>query len=227
MKEIILESQLINIAPKMIIGVISASVENTIKLDALDKSFEELIDEIENSFTLETVKFQPEVFATREVYKQLGKDPNRYRPSADALLRRVSKKMPLNRISILVDIINMVSIKTGFSIGGFDYDKINGTIKQGIGLLNEPFEAIGRGEINIENMPVYHDEIGPIGTPTSDHVRTSISLDTKKILIIINGYSGNIENIDLAIHYCRQLLLIHANGKDIQIKKYGNLSLES
>jgi DNA/RNA-binding domain of Phe-tRNA-synthetase-like protein len=79
----------------------------------------------------------------------------------------------------------------------------------GIGQKDEPYEGIGRGVLNIEGLPVYRDQVGGIGTPTSDHERTKITLDTTHLLVLINGYDGNEENIvrcgefiqDLAVKY--------------------------
>lgn len=84
--------------------------------------------------------------ATREAYKRCGKDPGRYRPSAEALRRRLMRGIPLYQIDTLVDLINLVSLRTGHSIGGFDADKIQGNrLELGIGKAEEPFEGIGRG----------------------------------------------------------------------------------
>ena len=83
--------------------------------------------------------------------------------------------IPLYQIDTLVDLINLVSLRTGHSIGGFDTDKIQGThLELGIGKAGEPFEGIGRGVLNIEGLPVYRDSFGGIGTPTSDHERTKM-----------------------------------------------------
>ena len=91
----------------------------------------------------------------------------------------------------MVDLINLVSLRTGYSIGGFDADKIQGNhLELGIGRAGEPFEGIGRGVLNIEGLPVYRDALGGIGTPTSDDERTKMGLDTTHILALVNGYSG-------------------------------------
>ena len=157
-----------------------------------------LWDEI-NAFTKELttttqpddIKQQPAIAATREVYKRCGKDPSRYRPSAEALRRRLMRGLELYRIDTLVDLINLVSLRTGYSIGGFDADKIQGNnLELGVGRAEEPFEGIGRGTLNIEGLPVYRDLTGGIGTPTSDNERTKMGLETRHILAIVNGYSG-------------------------------------
>lgn len=115
----------------------------------------------------------------------------RYRPSAEALRRRLMRGIALYQIDTLVDLINLVSLRTGYSIGGFDADKIQGTdLKLGVGRAEEPFEGIGRGVLNIEGLPVYRDAVGGISTPTSDNERTKMDLGTQHILAIVNGYSG-------------------------------------
>ena len=148
----------------------------------------------------------PAIQATRTAYKRCGKDPSRYRPSSEALIRRTLRDIPLYQIDTLVDLINLVSIRTGYSIGGFDADKISGnTLELGIGKAGEPYEGIGRGELNIEGMPVYRDAIGGIGTPTSDHERTKLDIGTSHLLTIINGYSGK-EGLEDATLYMQALL---------------------
>ena len=166
------------------------------------------------TYTVSDIKLLPTIQATRNAYKIAGKDPNRYRPSAEALMRRLINGNDLYKISTLVDLINLVSLKTGYSIGGFDRDKIEGTPILGVGVENEKFEGIGRGLLNIAGLPVYRDDKGGIGTPTSDEVRTSISLNTKNILIIINGYSGK-EGLNEAVDYTISLLKIFAKAIDV------------
>lgn len=168
-----------------------AEVKNTPYCKELWEEIGAFTAELTASTQMEEIKLQPAIAATREAYKRCGKDPGRYRPSAEALRRRLLRGIPLYQIDTLVDLINLVSLRTGYSIGGFDADKIVGTaLELGIGRAGEPFEAIGRGELNIEGLPVYRDATGGIGTPTSDHERTKMGLETTHILAIVNGYSG-------------------------------------
>ena len=102
----------------------------------------------------------------------------------------------LYQIDTLVDLINLASIKYGYSIGGFDADKFVGdTLTLGIGKAGEPYEGIGRGMINIEGLPVYRDALSGVGTPTSDHERTKITINTRHLLVLINGYDGNEQSV--------------------------------
>ena len=116
-----------------------------------------------------------------------------------------------------MDLINLVSIRYGYSIGGFDADKFVGdTLTLGIGKAGEPYEGIGRGELNIEGMPVYRDAVGGVGTPTSDHERTKLGLETTRLLTIINGYSGK-QGLQEAADYMVELLKEFASAEDIQL----------
>ena len=98
-----------------------------------------------------------------EIDEKCGKDPSRYRPSAEALIRRVLQGKPLYQKNTFVDLINLASIAYGYSIGGFDADKFVGdTLTLGVGKAGEPYEGIGRCVLNIEGLPVYRDELGGV-----------------------------------------------------------------
>ena len=121
----------------------------------------------------------------------------------------------LYQIDTLVDLINLASIAYGYSIGGFDADKFDGEILTlGIGRAGEPYEGIGRGMINIEGLPVYRDATGGVGTPTSDNERTKLTLQTKHLVVLINGYDGNENNVQANAEYIQDLLrkYCHSDG---------------
>lgn len=172
-------------------AAVYATVRNTLHSEGLWQEIDAFTRELQATETVDSIKQQTAIVATREAYRACGKDPSRYRPSAEALRRRLLRGLDLYQIDTLVDLINLVSLRTGYSIGGFDADKIQGSnLCLGIGKAGEEFEGIGRGALNIEGLPVYRDAIGGIGTPTSDHERTKMSVETTHILAIINGYSG-------------------------------------
>jgi DNA/RNA-binding domain of Phe-tRNA-synthetase-like protein len=197
-----------------------AKVKNTPYSDALWKLIDEFTLRYREKYTTDSIKEMASIRATREAYKKCGKDPSRYRPSGEALCRRILRGLPLYQIDTLVDLINVVSIQSGYSIGGFDADKIQGeTLVLGIGKAGEPYEGIGRGELNIEGMPVYRDAVGGIGTPTSDHERTKLGLETTHLLTIINGYSGKDGLMDAA-DYMVQLLKDYASAEDVVVTEF-------
>ena len=209
--EIIISEEIKQRCPELTGAAVLASVQNTETNALLWQEIEQFISDYRNRYTTDSIKEMPSILATREVYKRCGKDPSRYRPSGEALVRRTLKGNDLYRVSTLVDLINLASIAYGYSIGGFDADKIQGDVLTlGIGREGEPYEGIGRGTLNIEGLPVYRDEIGGIGTPTSDNERTKITADTTQLLCIVNGYDGNEENVLACARYIQKLLQKYA-----------------
>lgn len=204
------------ICPDLYILVIACDVKNTISDEQLWKEITEEEMAVRASMKLEEInKWQP-IFATRQAYKRLGKDPNRYRPSAEALRRRILRELPLYKVDTLVDLINLLSIRSGYSIGGFDASKIVGNeLVLGVGREGENYQGIGRGDLNIAGLPVYRDTQGGIGTPTSDEERTKINLDTSRLLMIINGYSGE-DGLEAAGRYGVDLLRRYVSAINIK-----------
>ncbi len=193
MFEIKISEDIKRVCPAFCGIAVYAAVKNTPHSEGLWNEIGTFTEELTSTTCLEDIKLQPAIAATRDAYKRCGKDPGRYRPSAEALRRRLMRGIPLYQIDTLVDLINLVSLRTGYSIGGFDADKIQGKhLELGIGRAGEPFDAIGRGVLNIEGLPVYRDSFGGIGTPTSDNERTKMDMGTTHILAIVNGYSGEI-----------------------------------
>ena len=191
MIQITLSEDILAACPDLHVLAIACRVRNT---ESDIRLWDEIAQEeemVRQTMKLEEVNKWLPIRATRQAYKKLGKDPNRYRPSAEALRRRILRELPLYRIDTLVDLINLVSIRSGYSIGGFDAMKIQGDrLVLGVGKEGEVYRGIGRGELNIAGLPVYRDDIGGIGTPTSDEERTKIDMGTTSLLMIINGYSG-------------------------------------
>lgn len=212
MFEIKVSQELRNACPVFAGAAVYAAVKNTAYCEGLWKEIDAFTQQLTTTTQMEDIKRQPVIAATREAYKRCGKDPGRYRPSAEALRRRLMRGIPLYQIDTLVDLINLVSLRTGHSIGGFDADKIQGTtLELGIGKAGELFEGIGRGVLNIEGLPVYRDSFGGIGTPTSDHERTKMDTSTTHILAIVNGYNGE-EGLREAAEMIRTLLKDYAES---------------
>ena len=214
--EITITNKILEACPKLILGIVRCEVSNSETSIELREEMEEEILRFSASYLLEDINKRPEIEATRRIYKALGKDPNRYRPSAEALCRRIIRGIPIYKVNTLVDIINMVSIRSGFSIGAFDTAKIQGNIILGVGTKEDEFEAIGRGLLNVEGLPLYRDAIGGIGTPTSDNERTKIVDDTTELLLILNGFSGEAGLLE-AINHAIQLLRKYAGLKQYEI----------
>ena len=205
--KIIISDEIRQRCPEFTGAAVLASVKNTKESAPLWEEIERFISEYRQRYTTESIKQMPSIEATREAYKRCGKDPSRYRPSGEALVRRTLKGNELYRVSTIVDLINLASIAYGYSIGGFDADKIQGDVLTlGIGREGEPYEGIGRGPLNIQGLPVYRDEAGGIGTPTSDNERTKMELSTTHLVVLINGYDGNEQRVVENAQYILSLL---------------------
>lgn len=205
--EIIVSNEIENVCPNFIGACVEAKVKNSQYCQDLWNEINTLGKEFKNKLTIETLKEISGIAATRRIYRICGKDPSRYRPAAEALIRRILQGKTLYQIDTLVDLINLASMKYGYSLGGFDADKFVGnTLELGVGKEGEPYEGIGRGMINIQGLPVYRDGIGGVGTPTSDNERTKITINTNHLLVLINGYDGNEALVRQNAEYVQQLI---------------------
>lgn len=218
--EIKFEPVICEAAPALQVVTIEANVSNAPTSDELWSLLDRAAADLRSVSELADINKRPGIRATREAYKVCGKEPNRYRPSSEALSRRAVKEMELYRIDSLVDLINLVSLQSGYSIGGFDMDKIEGEVLTlGVGREGEPFEGIGRGTLNIAGMPVYRDAVGGVGTPTSDNERTKISLSTTRLLMVINIYGVEMP-VDDVVGLSVSLLEKYAGATDVRVKCY-------
>lgn len=208
-----IDSSFRSLCPNFYGAAICAEVENTPSSPALWEEIAQYEQQLRNQFTTETIKERSGIAATRLAYKAFGKDPSRYRPACEQLARRVLQGKGLYKVNTIVDIVNLVSLASGYSTAALDADQISGTqITLGVGGANEPYEAIGRGTLNIEHLPAYRDELGAFATPTSDSTRTMTSLDTTHLLVIINGYDGDHEAVKRASQLTIDLLEKYAHA---------------
>lgn len=213
--EIIVEDKIETVCPSFVGACVEADVENSAYSEELWKLIDEQCENFRQTLTTDTVKDISAFAATRRVYKACGKDPSRYRPSSEALIRRVLQGKQLYQIDTLVDLINLASITYGYSIGGFDAGKFSGdTLSLGVGREGEPYEGIGRGMLNIAGLPVYRDAIGGVGTPTSDNERTKMGLATRRLVALVNGYDGNEETVRATAQLIIRLVERFCNGRN-------------
>lgn len=205
--KIIVSDEIETVCPTFVGACVEAQVENTPYCQELWDEIDALGEKYKQTLTTESLKEMSGIAATRRVYRACGKDPSRYRPASEALIRRMLQGKKLYQIDTLVDLVNLASIAYGYSIGGFDADKFEGeTLTLGVGKAGEPYEGIGRGMINIEGLPVYRDEKGGVGTPTSDNERTKMELKTTHLVVLINGYDGDEQHVRENAVFIQKLL---------------------
>lgn len=205
--KIIVSEEIESVCPTFVGACVEANVVNTPYCQELWDEINVLGEKYRQTLNTESLKEMSGIAATRKVYLACGKDPSRYRPASEALIRRMLQGKELYQRDTLVDLVNLASIAYGYSIGGFDADKFEGdTLTLGVGKAGEPYEGIGRGMINIEGLPVYRDKTGGVGTPTSDNERTKMSIDTTHLVVLINGYDGDEQHVRENAEYIIQLL---------------------
>ena len=205
------------LCPNLRLGCIEAQVSVSDSHEKLNAEADRLMQKIKLTLSFEDISKIAAIAASRKAYKACGKDPARYRLSAEALLRRVVSGKGLYQINNVVDQLNLVSISTGFSIGGYDAGQIQGDITFGVGRPDEPYQAIGRGGLNIENLPVFRDKQGAFGTPTSDSQRTEVTAQTKHFLMVLIDF-GNDPDLEKAIQMAVVLLETYCQAKNVELK---------
>lgn len=189
MNKIFISPEIKEKCPDLVLGCFSCDLTWAASSEALNEKIQSSCTKLASNLTRPEISQIETIASSRQAYKSLGKDPSRYRLSAEALLRRVVTGKGLYQINTIVDTLNLISIETGYSIGGYDLDKIEGDILLGIGKNEEPYEGIGKGSLNIEYLPVFRDALGAFGTPTSDSTRTMVTEHTKSFLMIFLNFA--------------------------------------
>lgn len=220
MIKIELDDRIVAVCPEVKIGLIRARVRNNNTGNDLWAEMERAASDIASRYELLAINQRPAIVATRRLYKALGKDPGRYRVASEQLCRRIVRGLGLYRLTTLIDVVNLVSVVSGYAISGLDADKIEGdTLRMGVGCADEIYHGIGRGPLNIEHMPVYRDAVGGIATPTSDEERTKFTLETTKVQICINAFAPEMP-LEQAVEWTAQLLKRYAHADEIETDIY-------
>jgi len=202
--------------PKTSLGCVSAQVEAPISPPALIAELNGCEQAILSLLEPRVVLESPQILATRAAYKALGKDPARYRGSAEALLRRIIAGKGLPRINAVVDIINLVSVESRLPIGLYDLAHVQGDIVFRAGRAGETYKGIGKYDLNLEGLPVFCDALGPHGSPTSDSERTIVTSETKNVLAVIISFAGK-EGLDRWTERMRELFAQYASANRCEI----------
>lgn len=157
----------------------------------------------------------PNIKESRAAYKAFGKDPSRYRVSSEALIRRIGQGKGLYEVNTVVDVNNLISIESGFSVGSYDIANIGDDLVFRIGREGETYKGIGKDEINIEKLPVIADEKGAIGSSTSDSERAMITENAREVLTLIYSFSDN-DDLEKALEYGKKYLEQYAQAKEVE-----------
>lgn len=187
--KLIISKELRDILPDFKVSCYTAILKNNNDENHLSEeiteAFHNLTTKYQQLYSLEDVVNIPRIKKVRDGYKKLGKDPSHTRPACEALLRRILKYGSIYRLGDVIDVGNLLSLTFLKSVCIVDYDKIVGDITIRIGKETDEYYGINRGQINVKNLPLYSDEVSAFGNPTSDTIRTAITNQTKKILVML------------------------------------------
>jgi DNA/RNA-binding domain of Phe-tRNA-synthetase-like protein len=199
--------------PRVALGCVTAEVQGGETPPRLSEELKSRGEEILRLPSPRAVLEFAQVLATRAAYKALGKDPARYRGSAEALLRRVIANKGLPRINAVVDVINLVSVESRLPVGLYDLAAVSGAILFRAGRAGETYKGIGKYDLNLEGLPLFADGIGPHGSATSDSERTMVTASTKSIVALIVSFGGAADLPRWTQRMC-ELLTLYAAAKN-------------
>ena len=213
--EISIQPALKGLVPNLALGCVSARVSVEEHSQSLWHEIDQHLAHLSSTIKPEQINTIPQIAAMRSAYKALGKDPSRYRGSAEALLRRVLQGKGLYQINSVVDINNLVSLESLHPAGTYDLEKITSPIELRIGAAGESYKGIGKDLINIESLPVFADAEGAFGSPTSDSERAMVRLETRRILMVVFSFTGQ-EGLERWVDCASELLSRYSGGGGIE-----------
>jgi DNA/RNA-binding domain of Phe-tRNA-synthetase-like protein len=213
--EISIDHALKALVPNLALGCISGNVVAEKYNEDLWWEIDQHLAHLIATIKPEQINTVPQIAAMRSAYKSLGKDPSRYRGSAEALLRRVLSGKGLYQINSVVDINNLVSLESLTPAGTYDLEKITPPIELRIGAAGESYKGIGKDLINIESLPVFADAAGPFGSPTSDSEQAMVTLQTQKVLVVVFSFTGS-QGLEHWVSRASELLRLYCGGEGIE-----------
>lgn len=214
MLQLSVDPQLKQAAPRVAVGVLTCGVQVTPYDEALWREIDAHTP-LFAGLTMEQARQRPGIAALRAAYRALGVDPTRYRGSNEALVRRLVQGKALYRVNTVVDINNVLSLETLCSCGAVDLDRIAPPVVFRPGREGESYAGIGRGLINLAGLPVFADAAGPFASTTSDCERTKVTLETRRIVLLVISFGGR-EGLDEALRRAAELLARHAAAREVE-----------
>jgi len=153
--------------------------------------------------------------SSREAYKTFGRSPSHYRVSSESLIRRIYRGKGLYEVNTVVDTNNLVSIETALSVGSYDIARISGPVTLTVGKTGDGYEGIGKDFIDMENMLLVTDDLGPFGSTTSDSRRAMVTKETREVLTLIYCFSESMD-IDSILDRASELFSGYAAARDMK-----------
>lgn len=179
--------------------------------------FESTIGDLHNRYSMSDITGLPHVQSTRNAYKALGKSPSEYRNAAEAMLRRIAKGNGLYHINNVIDVQNLMSVTSGYSIGSYDLALVLEPVELRRAPDGEKYQGIGKDAVNIEHLPALYDKQDAFGNPTSDSRRAMIQSGIRTIMSVIYSFDGENDLEIVMVRYC-ELLRQYCSVENIEIK---------
>jgi DNA/RNA-binding domain of Phe-tRNA-synthetase-like protein len=206
------------VLPGVKLGVVEADGASVVLVHPdLANVMDEVCTRTRAEFTVESLAEAEPVRAVRAMFRDWGMDPSKYRPSSEALLRRVVQGKGLYRVSNVVDIGNLGSLETGWPYGCYDRSKISPPVALRHGAAGEKYEGIGKQTWHLKGRPVLADPAGPFGSPISDSTRSMITESAKEVMIVIYAPARVSDaSLNLAMKRLMERLTQYASASDVR-----------
>ncbi len=200
--DIRIDDDVLSLCPECRLGWLTYRAEPRSSGNEIIAAFDSLLPELKARLESTALADMPNIGESRKGYRACGKDPGRWRVSSEALYRRVRQGKDLYRINSVVDVNNLVSLETGFSLGSYDRDHLQGPVVLRRGRPGESYPGIGKDAVDLENMPLLADGEGPVGSPTSDSTRAMVTSDSRRFLTVIYCFSSRKALADALLLAC-------------------------
>ena len=174
-----------SVRPLVVLGIVEVREASLAASADLDREIESQFADLRRRFQGATAGEIPHLAAARVLYRSLGIDPTKHRPSPEALLRRVLRGDAFPRIHPAVDLANLWAVLHGLPVGLYDLARIEGPIELRRGHAGESYQGIRKDEVHLEGRLTLADARGPFGNPTSDSLRTAVGANSRDLLFVL------------------------------------------
>lgn len=215
--QIKISDEIKQLVPSCVLGVVHYKAQIQKSSKELTTYFDGIMDEIGSKYVTKDIADMPHIRPTRAAYKSLGKDPHSYRGAAEQMLRRVILKKGLYHVNNAVDINNIISVTSGYSIGSYDVSAIEGDAVLRRAPEGTHYKGIGKDdyEYNVEFLPAFFDDKGCFGNPSSDSQRTMLKNGLREVIFVFYAFDGKEGLIDwmdeterLLSLYCEEYITV-------------------
>lgn len=206
-----IDASLREACPQAALGILRYCGKVEKSTEAFIRHFEQSMEALCAKYETADIAKMPHVASTRKAYQALGKDPHSYRNAAEAMLRRILKGKGLYYINNAVDINNLLSVTSGYSLGSYDAQKLQRDVVLRRAAEGEHYLGIGKDSYNVEYLPALHDAEGAFGNPSSDSQRSMLLPGQREVLLVCYSFDGA-EELPALLDAGEKLLAAYCTG---------------